>query len=172
MEGLERITMADLIIDGVDADSLQNFEEEGYSDEDALALAQGLLEQAVPCLATMFATLSAADKSVVKFAVLEMAKFIKIDFFNFERATSPFQSETIGSYSYNKMARNVSNSESTGVPGFDRAVTKLSPMCSVDSTSSGLGAGSSEQVFKPGYGDYRASREGTRNNEHYGWGWK
>lgn len=144
-------------IEGVDVNTFTSFEVEGYTDEEALVLAQGLLERAVPCLATIYPTLSAAERMVAKFAVLEMAKYIKIDYYHFERATSPFQSETIGSYTYNKMARSIQTSTETGVPGFDRAVSDLGALCEM-AGDGGSGA-TSEQVFKPGYTSFIERRE-------------
>lgn len=144
-------------IEGVDVETLLTFEEEGYSDQDALDLAQGLLEDAVPCLSKIYADLPSADKKMAKYGVLEMAKYIKLDYLNFEAATSPFQSETLGSYTYNKMARSVLAQTATGVPGFDRAVTRLGALCNVD--AEGGSYSTSEQVFAPGYTNYIENRE-------------
>lgn len=152
--------MSENYIEGISAIELERFEAEGYTDEDALGLSQSLIEDAIPCLSQVYNTLSARDKKLVQFAVLEMAKFIKIDYFNFERSTSPFQSETIGSYTYNKMVRSVSQRTDTGVPGFDRAVARLADMCGqLDETGGGVFAASSEQVFAPGFHAYRVTRE-------------
>ena len=136
--------------------TLQNFEENGYSDADALDLASGLLMDAIPCLETIYPTLPSYDQKAAEFAILEMAKYIKIDYFHFERSTSPFASETIGSYSYNKILSNVQNRQSTGVPAFDRAVAKLSGKCT---DAAGITSVSSEQVFTDGYGNFRNKRE-------------
>lgn len=145
-------------IEGVDVETLLAFEEEGYSDEDALALAQGLLVSAVPCLQTIYTDLPSETKTATKYAVLEMAKFIKTDYFNFERATSPFQSETIGSYTYNKMSSAIRKGEQTGVPGFDRAVDLLGPLCELETSGGAITHSTSEKVFKPGYDDFIAER--------------
>jgi len=48
---------------------------------------------------------------------------------------TPFQSETIGSYSYSKAAKAVSAGTSTGVLWFDLAVSRLSVKGSVESSS-------------------------------------
>lgn len=147
-------------MDGITPFALNEFEEAGYSDEDVLALAEGLLLDAIPCLNSVYPNFTESQKTTIKFAVLEMAKYIKIDYFNFERATSPFQSETIGSYSYSKMAANIKKREDTGVPGFDRAVAQFAGLCSIDSEGGGAST-TSEQVFKPGYGEFIERREGV-----------
>lgn len=158
--------MTDSFMDGITPDVLQTFEDEGYSDEEVLLLAQGLLLEAIPCLNSIYEKFTDAQKLTIKFAVLEMAKYIKIDYFNFDRATSPFQSETIGSYTYSKMANNVRLNVHTGVPGFDRAVTQFAGLCDVDG---GIGAAqtTSEQVFKPGYDRFIHARESLGHNDHY-----
>lgn len=148
--------MDELVLDGVGPYEFTQFEEQGYSDEDALDLAQGLLMEAIPCLGTIYSAFSEAQRKTIKFAVLEMAKYIKIDYFNFERSTSPFQSETIGSYTYSKAAQSVRNGASTGIPAFDRAVSQFAELCNADS---GAFYSSSEQVIRPGFDNYRDSRE-------------
>lgn len=145
-------------IEGIEPSDLNSFEEEGYSDQDSLDLAQGLLVVAIPCLNTIYDKLTAIEKKTIRFAVLEMAKFIKIDFDNFERSTSPFQSETIGSYSYSKMMSSVKRGDDTGVPAFDRAVSQFASLCAVDGLDGGAYI-SSEQVIKPGYDRYIHERE-------------
>lgn len=159
--------MSEIFFDGVDPISLQSFEEEGYSDEDALDLAQSLLMEAIPCLGSVYEAFNTAQRKIVKYAVLEMAKYIKIDYFNFERSTSPFQSETIGSYTYSKMANSVRSSSATGVPGFDRAVAQFSHLCELDGQTGGAFSSSSEQVFTPGFGNFRASRERINSSSGY-----
>lgn len=156
-------------IEGITPADLEEFEAEGYSDEDAIDLAQGLLEDAVPCLSTLYIDLSPSDRKVAKFAVLEMAKYIKIDYFNFERSTSPFSHETIGSYSYSKMVKSVAAHESTGVPAFDRAVGILGSLCDQEGGIPGGAVATSEIVFAPGYEDFISRRE--NGSSATGWIW-
>lgn len=157
-------------IEGVDLDSFEQFDAEGYSDEDVLVLAQGLLEDAVPCLKDIYAELSPALKKVAKFAVLEMATYLRNSHENFDAATSPFQSETLGSYSYNKLVRVVSSGENTGIPAFDRAKSLLGALCKVEG---GEASATSEQVFKPGYDKYRQHREMGKQNVFISrWDWR
>lgn len=151
--------MSELNIVGTTTTDLTTFESEGYSDTDSLALAQGLLEDAVPCLATLYPDMKESDKLLAKYAVLEMAKYIKIDYFNFERSTSPFQSETIGSYSYAKISSAVQMKALTGVPRFDSAVARFVSLCEdADTTGAGAISASSEEVFTHGYEDYMANK--------------
>lgn len=161
--------MSELNIEGVSPLSLQDFEMEGYSDEDALTLAQGLLASAVPCLSTLYPLMTAGDKLLAKYAVLEMAKYIKIDYFNFERSTSPFQGETIGSYSYNKISSSVGRGEATRVPRFDDAVSRFVGLCEDAGSGVGTTSASSEQVFKPGFDNYMASKKSTTLTSVWGW---
>ena len=135
---------------------LVNFEQDGYSDEDALEMATSLLKEAVPCLAEKEGDLTDTQRKLVRFGILEMAKYIKIEFSAFDSALSPFQSETIGSWSYSKAASAVSAQQSTGVPGFDRAVELLGGLCSADGGS--IASVTSEQVFKPGFEYYERKR--------------
>lgn len=144
-------------IEGVEVGDLESFDTEGYSQEDALTLAQGLLLDAIPCLSTIYSGFSAGDKLAIKFAVLEMAKYIQVDHHNFVAATSPFQSETIGAYTYNKMSAAVKQKTSTGVPAFDRAVDQFASLCGVD--NGGLSQVVSEIVVIPNYKQFRDERE-------------
>lgn len=150
--------MSEFFTEGITPLSLDSFTDEGYSNEDALMLAESLLEDAIPCITSILPSLGAKDKLLVKFAVLEMAKFIQVDFDNFDRATSPFQSETVGSYTYHKATRAVRDGDPTNVPGFDRAVNKLASLCTAPDDGAGFSV-TSEQVFKPGFSSYRVSHD-------------
>ena len=138
-------------IAGVTSEDLEQFENEGYSDEDALELAKGLLIEAVPCLSSIYNNLSTYHQKMAKYAVLEMAHYLKLEFSNFAQSTSPFQSETIGSYTYSRLAQSVRDKQGTGVHNFDRAVDTLSDLCVDANSGSGSAASTSEQVFKPGF---------------------
>lgn len=157
-----------LIIEGVDVDTFQNFEEDGYSDEEALALSQGLLEGAIPCLKSLYSGLSDYQKMIVKFAVMEMAKYLKLHYEDFSKVTSPFQSESIANYSYSKMAASIKAKENTGVPAFDRAVDVIGELCSAEG-GTGEFQVVSETVFQPGYGNFIRRREGRPYNPWSGW---
>ena len=143
---------------------LQDFENNGYSEEDALDLAKGLLLSAIPCLDTLLTSMSNLDKIAIKSAILEMAYYIKIDYYNFERSTSPFTSETIGSYTYSKMSTSIKGGVSTGVPAFDRAVAQFAGLCDVEGGAGGGSSSTSEIVVRPGFQSYANSREGVRCN--------
>lgn len=159
--------MSELFTEDLFPEDLDTFDSSGYSNADALMLAESLLEDAIPCIETILPTLNAKDKLLAKFAVLEMAKFIQVDFLNFDRATSPFQSETVGSYSYSKMVRAVREGDATNVPGFDRAVSKLAALC--ENTDSGAFSSSSEVVFQPGYDNFINRRERGQVASGYVW---
>lgn len=81
-----------------------------------------------------------SDTSLAQLAkngILDMADTIYLGQPYKESLASPFQSESIGSYSYSKITRNVKKGEATGVSWFDMAVSKLrvSGAGSVDSGS-------------------------------------
>lgn len=155
-------------INGVDPLALHEFEDEGYSDESALALAQGLLEEAAPHLERVYPELPATKQKIVKYAVLSMAKYLKNEWEEFDRATSAFQSESIASYSYNKMAQNIRDRAGTGVEAFDRAVSMLSAYA--DNSEGAVFGTKSEAVFEPGYQGYVYDREGRNNGPFNPWG--
>ncbi len=65
-------------------------------------------------------------QALAKAAILDMAeKFILVQPYAATMA-SPFTSESIGSYSYSKMAQQIISKERTGVMWFDLAVSELS----------------------------------------------
>ena len=119
-------------IDGIGVEDLQNFDVEGYSDEDALVLSEGLLREALPCLDTIYPTFTAAQKTTIKFAVLEMARHLQIEAHNLDHTSSAMQSESLGSYSYSKAQRSVREGEATSVPAFDRAVGQFAHLCTIE----------------------------------------
>lgn len=147
-------------LDWVTVENFRDFEDSGYTDEEILGMAQLLIEKAIPCLPKIQGKLSGPEKDLIKNAIFEMARYLKNEESNFDQATSPFQSETLGSYSYSKLLSRVKDSKDTGVPAFDRAVDMLSDLCleSVDefgNTVSGMFTVSSERVFQPGYHNRR-----------------
>jgi hypothetical protein len=62
---------------------------------------------------------------LAKYGILDMADSIYLSQPYKETTSSPFQSESIGSYSYSKMTKSVKRGQSTGVTWFDLAVGKL-----------------------------------------------
>lgn len=64
--------------------------------------------------------------ALAKMAILSMADHAALAQKYQEAAASPFQSESLGSYSYSKMAGSASRGEKTGVMWFDLAVGQLS----------------------------------------------
>lgn len=62
---------------------------------------------------------------LVKNGILDMADKIYLSQPYQEASASPFQSETIGSYSYTKAVASVKKGDSTGIMWFDLAVNKL-----------------------------------------------
>lgn len=147
-------------LSGITEFTLQMFEESGYTDADVLNMSKVLLAKAIPCLDTLYPTLPTEEQESINFAVLEMASFLKVDHTNFDAITSPFSSETIGSYTYHKMndaTTAINRGMATGVPAFDRAVSIYAPMCGADSGTAM--EATSEQVFKPGFEEFLHSRE-------------
>ena len=65
-------------------------------------------------------------QQLVDFAILSMADSIHLSAPYQAATASPFNSESIGSYSYSKTARAVQAGEDTGVMWFDLAVRQLS----------------------------------------------
>lgn len=60
-----------------------------------------------------------------KYGIMDMADKIYLSQKYAEASASPFQSESIGSYSYSKMTQAVKKKSGTGVMWFDLAVSKL-----------------------------------------------
>lgn len=60
------------------------------------------------------------------YAISAMADYIVLNQPYQDAIAKPFSSETLGSYSYSKMAQSVSDGETTGVPWFDLAIKQLS----------------------------------------------
>lgn len=74
---------------------------------------------------------------LAKYGILDMADKIYLSQPYQEAAASPFQSETIGSYSYSRAVAAVKKGDNTGVMWFDMAVNKLK------ANGSGIGASGS-----------------------------
>lgn len=92
---------------------------------------------------------------LAKNGILAMADSIFLSQRYQQAAASPFNSETIGSYSYSKVASAVSNKQSTGIMWFDLAVSQLSECDSVSDgipTGGGIGMFEYDGVFVPAAG--------------------
>ncbi len=74
---------------------------------------------------------------LARYGILDMADKIYLSQPYQEASASPFQSETIGSYSYSKSVSAVKKGDATGVMWFDMAVDKLK------ADGSGIGASGS-----------------------------
>lgn len=70
--------------------------------------------------------LSVEDQQLVDFAIISMADAIHLTAPYQKALASPFNSESIGSYSYSKTAKAVQKGLETGVMWFDMAVLRLS----------------------------------------------
>lgn len=81
---------------------------------------------------------SSSLASLAKNGILEMADKIYLSQPYKEATASPYQSETIGSYSYSRAVAAVRKGDATGVMWFDLAVNKLK--------ASGSGIGSSGSI--------------------------
>jgi len=90
------------------------------------------------------AALSADDQQLVDFAIISMADAIHLTAPYQKALASPFNSETIGSYSYSKTAKAVQKGQETGVMWFDMAIQRLSQCDEV----SGIFLGGGIEVFE------------------------
>jgi hypothetical protein len=75
--------------------------------------------------------------NLAKYGILDMADSLYLSQPYKESTASPFQSETIGSYSYSRLTSSVKKGNATGVTWFDLAVSKLR------ASASGIGASGS-----------------------------
>lgn len=74
--------------------------------------------------------------NLVKYGILDMAIFMYIQREELDAIYSPFTSERVGSYSYSKMMKNVTEGIDTGVPLFDRVVAYYRDLAMTGWTSS------------------------------------
>lgn len=77
------------------------------------------------CLASLD-DLTEDQLELAKFGILSMADAIHLSQPYALAVASPFNSESIGSYSYSKVAKAVAKSETTGIMWFDMALDQLS----------------------------------------------
>lgn len=73
---------------------------------------------------------------LTRYGIMDMADKIYLSQPYREASASPYQSETIGSYSYSKAANAVKKGNDTGVTWFDLAVSKVSSGSSIGATGS------------------------------------
>lgn len=100
--------------------------EQSYTAYASQALLQALLLFKIgTCLASPD-DLDATHTELLNTAILAMADAIFLNQEHQAAVASPFNSETIGSYSYSKTAKAVSAGQPTGIMWFDLAVTELS----------------------------------------------
>lgn len=98
---------------------------ESYTDYADQALLQSLLLFKIgTCLASPD-DLDDTQKQLVDMAILSMADAIFLNQEHQAAVASPFNSESIGSYSYSKTARAVSVGKPTGIMWFDLGVSEL-----------------------------------------------
>lgn len=95
-----------------------------YADDSAIPQAL-LLFKIGTCLASPD-DLTDTEKQLVDMAILSMADSIYLSQPFAAAMASPFNSESIGSYSYSKTAKAVASGAPTGIMWFDLAVTQLS----------------------------------------------
>ena len=89
--------------------------------------------------------------SLAKYGILDMADKIYLSQPYKQTTNSPFQSETIGSYSYSKMSQATKKGDATGVMWFDLAVNKLR------AGGTGIGASGSIEGMEWDGVEYQAS---------------
>lgn len=95
------------------------------------------------CLASPDA-LTTDQKQLVDFAIMSMADAIQLASLYATVQANPFNSETIGSYSYSKVAKAVQQGQPTGITWFDLAIEQLS----VCETTDGLSMTGGIEVFE------------------------
>jgi hypothetical protein len=88
--------------------------------------------------------------------IFDMAWFIGTSMEDRDAMFSPFSSERIGSYSYNKSAKAVSMQGDTGIPFFDMAVNFLAGSAASESLG---GVSSTSTHVMPDYGWYKDSTD-------------
>lgn len=89
---------------------------------------------------------------LIRNGIMDLAWYIGTSMEDRDAMFSPFSSERIGSYSYNKSAKAVSMQGDTGVPFFDMAVAYLAGSDASDALG---GVSSSATYVMPEYGWYR-----------------
>ena len=101
------------------------------------------------------------EAELAKYAILSMAEALVLAQPYQAALANPFQSESIGSYSYSKIAGVVASGVPTGLSWFDSAVQRLG-VCDLSGTGV-IGGGSSggievfehQGTFAPGYNNVR-----------------
>lgn len=114
---------------------------QSYSKYSETALAQALLLFKIGTCLAQFPD-DPVKSELAKNAILSMADNIFLAQRYQQAAASPFNSETIGSYSYSKTAAAVSSGKPTGIMWFDLAIEQLSVCSTLDdgvATGGGIG---------------------------------
>lgn len=115
---------------------------EPYTSSSALPQAILLFKMGT-CLASL-SELSEDAQQMAKFGMLEMADSIGLASLYATVHANPFSSESIGSYSYGKVAKAVQRGDDTGIFWFDKAVRELS----VCEDTDGLSMSGGIEVFE------------------------
>lgn len=119
---------------------------------DGSAIPQALLLFKIgTCLASPDA-LSDDGKQLVDFAIVSMADAIHLSAPYQTALASPFNSESIGSYSYSKTARAIQQGKETGVTWFDIAIGQLSVCDDINGSfaQGGIEVFENDGVFRQG----------------------
>lgn len=130
---------------------------EEWPDEDAERYAPVVLQQATDLMTVATGLRSdpgdATDARIMDWGIMAMAQSLQVRSMDRNREYSPFASERLGSYSYQKAAAAAARGEATGVDLFDAAVRHLLGN-QADAPDAGVSL-SSEEVFHLGETRYR-----------------
>lgn len=138
-------------------------ESSGRSEEEFSEFIEKAIQQATLLLRLAMCREDFPDDDIaeelLREAIIEMALSLHQSNKYFEANSSPYSSETIGSYSYQKRAQQVQTGDSTGLTFFDLAVEKYS-QCHLEDASQGVSSGgyvSSMPVDILGTGNYKSA---------------
>lgn len=97
--------------------------------------------------------LTADERLLVDYAILAMADALQLEAKNRLAASTPFNSESLGSYSYSKTAQAIQRGDETGIMWFDQAVSSIGQCDSSDGDfqRGGIEVSESDGVFTSGY---------------------
>lgn len=114
------------------------------------------------------------QQQLVDFAIMSMADSIHLVAPYQTAIASPFNSETIGSYSYSKVAKAIQSGEETGVMWFDLAIDQLSVCDDINGNfmQGGIEVFENDAIFIPGHLKGNVdflSPEDIRFSQYFGW---
>lgn len=132
---------------------------ESRSDADAIVQAGDLFTLATGIKET---PTDPFEGRLVRWAILDMAWYLTENHENREAEFSPFTSERIGSYSYQKMQQAVQAQADTGVSAFDAAVKYFTQ--TKEGVAETVIVSSSEWVFRPPFDPHP-----ERHKQHPDW---